>query len=84
MGLLSWIIVGFMAGWLAGIVTGTGGRRGCLGNIVLGVIGAIVGGWLMNFFGKMGPTGFNMWSIGVALLGAVVVLWIRNKLFGKS
>ena len=83
MGLVSWILVGFVAGWLATYIAGGDRRRGCLSNIVLGIIGALVGGWLMNFLGRVGPTGFNLWSVGVAVLGAVIVLTVRQLVFGK-
>ena len=81
MGLLTWIIVGAIAGWLANLfVKGSG--AGLIGNIVLGVIGAFVGGWLAGVFFDVprAITGFNLGTIFVAFLGAVVVLLIFRVL----
>ena len=76
MGLLYWIVVGLVAGWLAGVVM-KGGGYGLLADIVLGVLGGIVGGWL---FGALGifPGGGVVGSIIVAFVGAVVLVWITR------
>ena len=58
----------------------TDAQQGALTNIILGVIGAIVGGWLMSFFGEAGVTGFNLYSFVVALLGAIVLIVIVRAL----
>ncbi|MEZ4864281.1 MAG: GlsB/YeaQ/YmgE family stress response membrane protein [Caldilineaceae bacterium] len=76
MGILAWIILGAIAGWLAGMITGRGG--GLLTNIVVGIVGALIGGFLMNTVGGAGVTGFNLYSILVAVLGAVVLLVIAG------
>jgi uncharacterized membrane protein YeaQ/YmgE (transglycosylase-associated protein family) len=74
MGILSWIVVGLIAGWLAGMVM-KGGGYGVVGDIVLGIIGAIVGGWLgANFLG-LGVSGINVESILVAAVVAVIVVF---------
>lgn len=78
MGILGWVIVGVLAGWLSGILVGKNDRKGCIGNIVVGVIGAFIGGFVMRIFGFDGITGFNLWSILVATLGAVILLFILN------
>ena len=77
MGLLTWIVVGAIAGWLAGQVM-KGSGFGLIGDIVIGVIGALVGGWLAGtLFNVPDPiNGFNLTTIVVAFLGAVVVLFI--------
>jgi uncharacterized membrane protein YeaQ/YmgE (transglycosylase-associated protein family) len=77
MGLLTWIVVGAIAGWLAGAVIG-GSGLGLIGDIVIGVIGALVGGWLAsNLFHMPGAiSGFNLQTLVVAFLGAVVVLLV--------
>jgi len=75
MGLLSWIIVGGLAGLLAQAVTGQG-RSGCLMTVVIGVAGAFIGGFVMSLFGFGGVDGFNIWSIVVATLGAAILLVI--------
>jgi len=76
MGIIAWIILGAIAGWLAGMITGRGG--GLLRNVVVGIVGALIGGFLMNFMGGAGVTGFNLYSIVVAVLGAVVLLVIAG------
>ena len=68
---------------LTSLVMGTSARQGRIKDIVLGIIGAVVGGFTMNFFGKPGVTGFNVYSMLVALLGAVVVIWI-GRMFVRS
>lgn len=83
MGLLSWIVVGAIAGWLAGnLVKGTG--FGCLGDIIVGVVGGLVGGFLASQLFNMpdAVNGFNLGSIVVAFLGAVVVIVIVRLLRG--
>ncbi len=80
---ISWIIFGALAGWLASIITGRNKQMGCLANIVVGVVGAIIGGFLMSFIGRSGVTGFNLYSFFVAVVGAVVLLVIVG-LFQKG
>ncbi|MDA3839643.1 MAG: GlsB/YeaQ/YmgE family stress response membrane protein [Patescibacteria group bacterium] len=74
MGILIWIILGAIVGWVASIIMGT--NEGLLLNIVIGVVGAVVGGWVMGFFGYSGVSGFNLYSFLVALLGAVILIAI--------
>jgi uncharacterized membrane protein YeaQ/YmgE (transglycosylase-associated protein family) len=74
MSLLAWIIIGLVAGWLAGEVM-RGHGFGLLGNIVVGILGAILGGWLFSLLGiGGGVNGFNLGSLITAFLGAVVLL----------
>ena len=71
-GLLSWIVVGLLAGWLAGLITRAKGF-GCFGNIVIGLLGAAIGGVLFSLFGITDCAGF--WgSVAVATLGAIILL----------
>lgn len=74
MGILLWIIFGAIVGWLASLVMGT--NEGLILDIVLGIVGALLGGWIMSLFGQGGVTGFNLYSFLVALLGAVVLIVI--------
>lgn len=75
MGIIAWIILGLVAGFIASkIVNKTG--EGFFLDIALGVVGALVGGFLFSFIGHEGVTGLNLWSLFVAVVGAVVVLLI--------
>ena len=76
MGILSWIIVGALAGWIASLIMGTNDQQGCLLDIVVGIVGAFIGGFVMNLLGFGTFTGFNLWSIIVAIVGAVILLAI--------
>lgn len=74
MNIIFWIVLGGLAGWIASMIMGTDARMGAGANIVVGVIGAIIGGLLMNAMGGPGVTGFNLYSILVAIGGAVILL----------
>ena len=77
MGLLSWIIFGALAGWVASIIAGTNRRQGCLTDIVVGVVGAFLGGFLMRLATGQGLSfSFDLRSFVVAVLGAIVLLVI--------
>ncbi|NJN82208.1 MAG: GlsB/YeaQ/YmgE family stress response membrane protein [Caldilineaceae bacterium] len=78
MGILAWIVFGAIAGWIAHRITGRGG--GLIMNIVVGIVGAFIGGFIMSFFGGAGVTGFDLTSFIVAILGAVILLWIMGKI----
>ena len=84
MGILSWIVVGLIAGWLAGMVM-KGGGYGLVGDIIVGVIGALLGGWIANTFLHIGAgmSGINLESILVAFGGAVVLLLVLRLLAGR-
>jgi uncharacterized membrane protein YeaQ/YmgE (transglycosylase-associated protein family) len=75
MELLVWIALGALAGWLASIIMKTNAQQGALMNVIVGIIGAVVGGLLMNLLGFGGVTGFNLYSILVATVGAVALIW---------
>ena len=75
-GLILWVLMGALAGWIASMIMGADGSMGPLANIVVGIIGALVGGFLMSFFGFGGVSGFNLYSLLVSILGAVVVIWL--------
>jgi uncharacterized membrane protein YeaQ/YmgE (transglycosylase-associated protein family) len=72
-GILAWLILGIIAGFIASKVVNKTGE-GLVLDLVLGVIGAVVGGWIMSLFGQSGVSGLNLYSLVVAVLGAIVVL----------
>jgi len=83
MGILSWIVLGAIAGWLASMFVNKTGE-GLFLDIVLGIIGGVVGGWIFAALGSTGVTGFNLWSLFVAVIGAVVILVLYHALFRRS
>ena len=84
MGILSWIVVGLIAGWLAGLVV-KGGGYGCIGDIIVGVVGGLLGGWVASSFFHMGDalTGINLQSILVAFVGAVIFIFALRLIGGR-
>lgn len=83
-GILVWIIVGGLAGWVASKIVGTDKNQGALGNIAVGVVGALVGGFLVGLIGGEGFTGLNLWSFLVSLLGAVILLFLWKAMRGRK
>ena len=82
MSILSWILLGLIAGFIGSkIVNSTG--QGLFLDIALGIVGAVVGGFLFSVFGAEGVTGFNIYSLIVATIGSVVVLWVYHALMGR-
>jgi uncharacterized membrane protein YeaQ/YmgE (transglycosylase-associated protein family) len=81
-GIIAWLVVGLIAGWLAGLVM-KGGGYGLIGDIVIGIVGAFVGGFVFSLFTGGGTAGF--WgSIAVAFVGAVILIAIVRALPGRS
>jgi uncharacterized membrane protein YeaQ/YmgE (transglycosylase-associated protein family) len=72
MSILAWIVLGLIAGGLASHFSGR--DEGCLMNIILGIVGAVVGGFVFRLLGGTGVTGCNLWSLVVATIGALIVL----------
>ncbi len=81
MGWLAWIIIGALAGWLASVVMRS--RQGLIMDIIVGIVGAIIGGFLFSQVGAQGITGFNIWSLFVAFIGAVILLGVL-RVVGRS
>lgn len=77
MSILAWIVLGLIAGWLGSKIVDKHGQ-GIIGDIVVGVVGALLGGFLFNFFGGVGITGFNIYSLFVAVLGSIMLLGLLN------
>ena len=82
MGIFSWIILGLIAGFIGSKLVDQQGQGFWL-NIALGIVGALVGGFLFDLFGASGVTGLNIYSMIVAVVGSVVVLLIYNGLTGR-
>jgi uncharacterized membrane protein YeaQ/YmgE (transglycosylase-associated protein family) len=78
--IIAWVVLGGLAGWIASMIMGTNERQGCFMNIIVGVVGAFIGGFVMSFFGGQGVTGLNIPSILVAIIGAVILLWLVKAL----
>lgn len=83
MSLLAWIILGLIAGFIGSKIANNTGQ-GVLVDILLGVIGAVVGGFLFEQFGQPGVSGLNLYSLLVAVVGAVVVLWLYHALVRRG
>jgi uncharacterized membrane protein YeaQ/YmgE (transglycosylase-associated protein family) len=83
MSIIAWIIMGLVAGFIASkIVNKTG--EGMVLDIVLGIAGAMVGGFLFHLVGATGVDGFNVWSLFVAVIGAIVVLAVKHAIVGRG
>ncbi len=79
MSVLAWIILGLIAGFIASKIVNSSGQ-GVLLDIVLGIVGAVVGGYIFTTIGATGVTGFNLYSIFVSIVGACAVLWLYHAL----
>ena len=82
MGIVSWVLVGLIAGLLARLVVPGDGPRGLIVTTVVGMVGAVVGGGLIGLLGGVGATGLNVWSVLVATLGTIVLLFVYRLLTG--
>lgn len=80
MNVIAWLLVGGIAGWLASVVMGTNRSQGITMDILMGIAGGLVGGFLVSLLGFEGVEGFNIWSIAVAVLGAVFLTWMGRML----
>ena len=78
MGFIAWIFLGGLAGWIASIIMKTNAQQGLFLNIIVGIVGAFAGGFIFNLFGGAGVTGFNLYSLLVAIVGAMVLLYITK------
>lgn len=83
MGILYWIVFGLIAGSIANFIDPRPSYGGILGSIVLGIVGAVVGGWIGSTFLGLGVEGFNLTSFIVAVLGSLLVLWVA-RMFTRS
>ena len=79
MGVIAWLVLGALSGWLANKLM-KNSSSGLIDNIIIGIIGAFIGGFVFNFFGAETITGLNLHSIFVSVVGACILLWIINKI----
>ena len=82
MGIILWLVFGAIVGWIASAIMGS--REGLLMDIVVGIVGAALGGWLMSMLGGAPATGFDLYSFIVAIVGAVVLIGIVRAIRGAS
>ena len=83
MSIVAWVVLGLISGFVASkLVNKTG--EGTILDIVLGIVGAVVGGFVFSMVGAAGVTGFNIWSMLVAVVGAVLVLIVKHAVMGRS
>lgn len=79
---IGWIVLGGLAGWVANMIMKEEG--GLFKNILLGIVGGVIGGWVVELLGGSGVNGFNLYSFVVALLGAVILIWLGKLIKGKA
>jgi uncharacterized membrane protein YeaQ/YmgE (transglycosylase-associated protein family) len=79
MSIIAWLVVGLIAGWIGSMIVNRSGE-GLVMDIVLGIVGALVGGFIFQALGHTGVTGINLYSIGVAVIGAIVVLLVYHAI----
>jgi uncharacterized membrane protein YeaQ/YmgE (transglycosylase-associated protein family) len=79
---IGWIVLGGLAGWVANMIMKEEG--GLFKNILLGIVGGVIGGWVVELLGGSGVNGFNIYSFVVALLGAVILIWLGKLIKGKA
>ena len=84
MSIIAWIVLGGVAGWLASLIMDTDRSQGILANVVIGVIGALFGGFLFSTLGVGGLTGFSLYSLVIATVGAVVLIWLYQVISSEA
>lgn len=82
MGILAWIILGGLAGWIASLIMGS--RDSLLVNIIIGIVGAFVGGFVFSLIGGAPVTGLNLWSLLVAVVGSIILIAIVRAIRGRN
>jgi len=83
LGIISWIVFGALAGWVAGLLAGTDDQQGCLTNIIVGIVGAFVGGFVFNLItGEAVVIGWSIGSFVVAVVGALILLFLLRLIRG--
>ena len=80
MGIIAWIVLGALAGWIASKIMATDAQQGAIANILIGIVGAVIGGFVFSLLGGSGVNGFNLYSMLVALVGAIVLIALLKAL----
>lgn len=80
MGIILWIIFGAISGYVASVIMKTDNNQGTVSDIIMGIVGAVVGGFVLGLLGQSGVTGFNLYSFFVAIIGAMIVIFIGRKI----
>ena len=83
MSFIAWILLGLVAGWLASVIMKTDSSQGPCLDILLGVVGAVIGGFVFNSLGMAGVTGFNLYSLAVSTIGAVILIALGRALSSR-
>jgi uncharacterized membrane protein YeaQ/YmgE (transglycosylase-associated protein family) len=83
MGVIGWVVMGLLAGWLAKVATGYR-RSGCLFTMAVGILGGLIGGLLFNLVGEEGVTDFDVWSLIVSFVGASLLLLVLGAFTGRG
>ena len=78
MGVIAWLVLGALSGWIANRLMNS--STGLIDNIIIGIIGAFIGGFVFNFLGAQTVTGLNLHSVFVSVIGSCILLWIINKI----
>ena len=80
MGIIAWLVLGALSGWIASIIMNKNGSMGIMANIFTGIIGAFIGGIVFNFLGAQKVTGLNLHSVLVSVVGACILIWILGAI----
>lgn len=83
MGIISWLVLGGLSGWIASIIMKKNASMGILANIVVGVVGALIGGFIASLFGLGSVTGLNIFSVLISIAGACLFLWLVRLISSK-
>lgn len=80
MGIIAWVILGALAGWIASLFMNTNDEQGAVANVIVGILGAVLGGVIMGFFGAEGVNGLNLYSLLVSTVGAAILIAVYRAL----
>lgn len=84
MNIIAWLILGGVSGWIASMITSKNSEMGIGSNLIVGILGAVLGGWITGLFGLGPATGLNIWSFFISIGGAVILLAIFSLIRGRA